>query len=190
MALYTIECEQYLGAGHSGAVTEKGKGYVELTDDEVNILVNLIKENETTDVEELDLENLYPEIYEKLDDAYCQIAYTAEELHWLWYGFYDDCYDYDEKELKNYCRQNCGFVFDYDKNDYMDEDGNIDEDYFEEQEDEAFREWLIKYLEGLEPDNAIKFFYKHLNAELNLDDVEYSVEIPIEIIEMAEETDA
>lgn len=81
MALYSIESEQFLGMSHSGAVTVNGESAVELSDEEVDILVKLIKENGTTDVEELDLENLYPDIYEKLDDAYRDMAYDAEEMH-------------------------------------------------------------------------------------------------------------
>ena len=74
MALYSIESEQCLGMSHSGAVTVNGESAVELSDEEVDILVKLIKENKSTDVQDLDLEHLHPDIYEKLDEAYCQMA--------------------------------------------------------------------------------------------------------------------
>ena len=59
MALYSIESEQCLGMSHHGAVTVNGESAVELSDEEVDILVKLIKEQGTTDVEALDLENQY-----------------------------------------------------------------------------------------------------------------------------------
>ena len=43
MALYSIESEQCLGMSHSGAVTVNGESAVELSDEEVDILVKLIK---------------------------------------------------------------------------------------------------------------------------------------------------
>ena len=55
MALYSIESEQCLGMSHHGAVTVNGESAVELSDEEVDILVKLIKEKGTTDVEALDL---------------------------------------------------------------------------------------------------------------------------------------
>ena len=45
MALYSIESEQCLGMTHfGGAVTVNGESAVELSDEEVDILVKLIKE--------------------------------------------------------------------------------------------------------------------------------------------------
>ena len=186
MALYDIECEQFLGMSHSGAVTEDGTGTVELSDEEVDTLVRLMQEMGTADVEELELEDRCPEIFEKLDDAYRGMAWRAEELHWLWYGYYEDCYEYDKKELKEYCRQNCGIVFEYDEKDFMDDDdGMIDEESLEEEEDDAFRDWLIAYIEGLEHDQAVDFFYDHLNAELEGEVGDYTVEIPSAIVDLA-----
>ena len=185
MALYKIELEHFLGAGHSGAVTQNGEGFVDLSDEEVDILVELMKENETDDVEELELEERYPDIFEKLDDACRIIAYDIEELHWLWYGFYEpDCYDYDVEELKEYCREHCGFVFDYDKDEYTDDDGEIDTDWLSEDENEAFMPWLENYIEGLARDDAVRFFKDHLNAEIDeFYNVEYEVKIPSAIVQ-------
>ena len=107
MALYSIESEQCLGMSHSGAVTVNGESAVELSDEEVDILVKLIKEKDTTDVEDLDLKNLHPDIYEKLRKAYYKMAYDAEEMHWLWEGYYNGYYEYDFDELKDYCKKEC-----------------------------------------------------------------------------------
>ena len=83
MAKFEIEYEQSLGLSHSGEVTAKGKSFVELTDEEVEVLVSLIREKGTTDVEILELREKHPALYDKLDEAYHKMAYKAEELHWL-----------------------------------------------------------------------------------------------------------
>lgn len=186
MALYSIESEQCLGISHSGAVTVNGESAVELSDEEVDILVKLIKEKETTDVEELDLENLHPTIYKKLDEAYYDMAYNAEEMHWLWEGYYGSYFEYDEDKLKEYCKANCGFsyVFNKEENGY-DEDEEVDEYEIEDAENEAFSEWLDEYVKGLSDDEARDFFYNHMDADLDMDNVEYTVEIPQAIINKA-----
>lgn len=195
MALYSIESEQCLGISHSGAVTVNGESAVELSDEEVAILVNLIKENDTTDVEELKLKEKYPDIYEKLDDAYLDMAYRAEETHWLWEGYNNGYFEYDTDELMEYCEQECGFTFEFKPEEYFDED---DLEYYKEDPEsyedeiydvkcEAFNEWLDDYVSGLSDDEARDFFYNHMDANLDLDNVEYEVEIPQAIIKMAEE---
>ena len=196
MALYSIESEQCLGMAHfGGAVTVNGESAVELTDEEVDILVKLIKENDTTDVEDLDLENLYPAIYEKLRDAYYKMAYDAEEMHWLREGYDNGYFEYDEEKLMNYCERELDFKFVYDiKKYYLDdpedleegEEPDIDEDQIEEDKYEAFSEWLDDYVNGLPDKEAKSFFYNHMNADLDMDNVEYSVEIPAGIIKKAQ----
>ena len=42
---------------------------------------------------------------------------------------------------------------------------------------------------GLEDSEVKDFFYNHMNAGLELEDVEYSVEIPEAIIKLAEKKD-
>jgi len=195
MALYSIESEQCLGMSHSGAVTVNGESAVELSDEEVDILVKLIKEKGTTDVEALDLENLYPDIYEKLDDAYRDMAYNAEEMHWLWEGYNNGYYEYDVYELMDYCEKNLGFSYEFKPEEYFDEDDleyykedpESYEDEIEEAKSEAFSEWLDDYVSGLDDDEARDFFYEHMDADLNMDDVEYTVEIPQAIINKAKE---
>ena len=196
MALYSIESEQCLGMSHHGAVTVNGESAVELSDEEVDILVKLIKEKDTTNVEALDLENLYPDIYEKLDDAYRDMAYDAEEMHWLWEGYNNGYFEYDTVELMNYCERELGFKFEYDEKDYYlddpedleeGEEPDIDEDQIEEDKNDAFSEWLDDYVSGLYDDEARDFFYEHMDADLNMDDVEYTVGIPQAIINKAKQ---
>ena len=195
MALYSIESEQCLGMAHfGGAVTVNGESAVELSDEEVDILVKLIKEKNTVNVDELDIATTHPDLYEKLDDAYCEMANDAEELHWLWEGYNNGYFEYDSEKLMNYCERELGFKFEYDEKDYyLDdpedlEDGeepDIDEDRIEEDKYEAFSEWLNDYVNELPDKEAKSFFYEHMNADLDMDNVEYSVEIPAAIIKKA-----
>ncbi len=193
MALYSIESEQCLGMSHSGAVTVNGESAVELSDEEVDILVKLIKEKDSTDVKKLDLEHLHPDIYEKLREAYYNMAYDAEEMHWLWEGYYNGYFEYDDDELMAYCEKELDFSFEFKPEEYFDEDDLEDykedpesyEDEINELKGEAFSEWLSDYVSGLSDDEARDFFYNHMDADLNLDDVEYTVEIPQVIIAKA-----
>ena len=195
MALYSIESEQFLGMSHTGEVTVNGESAVELSDEEVDILVKLIKENDSTDVEELDLENLYPDIYSKLDEAYHDMAYKAEEIHWLREGYDHHYFEYDEDELMDYCEKNLGFSFEFKPEEYFDEDELEDykespdsyEDEIYEEKNRVFSEWLDAYVEGLSDDEARSFFYDHMDADLDMDNVDYTVEIPAAIIKKAQE---
>ena len=188
MALYSIENDTCLGISHSGAVNVESEGYVELSDKEVAKIVNLIRQKGTTDIEELELEEKYPDIYEKLREAYHNMAYNAEELYWLWEGYENGYFEYDIDDLLAYCEESCGFNFEFDEEDYT-EDGEFDEDALEEDKIEAFNDWLDDYVAGLEDDEVKDFFYNHMNAGLELEDVEYSVEIPEAIIKLAEKKD-
>ena len=80
---FDIENGICLGISHSGAVMTEGAGILELDDNEVSLLINIIKEKKTSDVDELGIEESHPNLYEKLRQAYYDMAYKAEELHWL-----------------------------------------------------------------------------------------------------------
>ena len=197
MALYSIESEQCLGMTHfGGAVTVNGESAVELSDEEVDILVKLIQEKNSTDVGDLDLETLHPDIYKKLDEAYSDMAYRAEEIHWLWEGYNNGYFEYDSEKLMDYCEKELGFEFEYDVKDYYlddpedleeGEEPEIDEDMLEEDKSDAFSEWLDDYLSDLSDDEARDFFYNHMDADLNMDGVEYTVGIPEAIIAKAKQ---
>lgn len=190
MAFYRIENELDLGMSHSGAVVIDGESTVELTDEDVEILVNLIREKHSINVRKLGINAMYPELYEKLDDAYRQLAYDTEATHWLWHGYYNGYYRYDSYDLKCYCKANCGFHFEYDESDFVDDDDIFDDELFENAEDKAFEDWLDDYVHSLSDKEARDFFYSHMNAELDLDYVDYTVEIPEEIIKMAKNVEA
>ena len=195
MALYSIESEKSLGMSHTGEVTVNGESAVELSDEEVDILVKLIKENDSTDVEELDLENLYPDIYSKLDEAYHDMAYNAEEIHWLREGYYNHYFEYDEDELMDYCEKNLGFSFEFKPEEYFYEDELEDykespdsyEDEIYEEKNRVFSKWLDDYVKSLSDEEARSFFYDHMDADLDMDNVDYTVEIPAAIIKKAQE---
>ena len=175
MALYSIYNDTCLGWSHSGPVNVESDGFVELSDEEVTKIVELIRKEGTSDVEELKLEEVYPDIYKKLDDAFYEMAYNAEEKHWLMEGFLDGYFDYDIDELMAYCKENCGYKYDDEE-----EDEDLEYDYFDS--------WLKDYVSGLNDEEASVFLKEHMNADVNLDDddVEYQVAIPDAIIKMAE----
>ena len=80
---FDIENEICLGVSHSGAVMTEGTGILELDDNEVSLHIYNIKEKKNSDVAELGTEESHPDLYEKRRQAYYDMAYKAEELHWL-----------------------------------------------------------------------------------------------------------
>lgn len=186
MAEFNFSCTIFLGFSHCGEVTADGKGTVELSDEEVAALVVLMREKGSTDVNELNLEEVYPEIYEKLDDAFRDAAWTATLDHWYTTGFYEGVYEYDVDVLMEYCEYNCSFVFEYDESDYLDDDGEVDEDAVWDAKYDAFMEWLEPYIENLNPEERIAFLQEHMNAEVELseDELDYEVDIPEDIKNM------
>lgn len=187
MAKYKIVNDNCLGYSCEGrGVYVESEGYVELSDDEVAKIVDLIREVGSSDIEEIGLEEKYPEIYDTLDEAYHSMAYDAEELHWLWGGYENGYFEYDTEELMAYCEENCGFKFEYNEEDYM-EDGELDEDSLADDKDNAFSAWLDDYVRSLTDEEVKSFFYDHMNPGLELEHVDYVVAIPQEIIDMAED---
>lgn len=187
MTSFPIGTESILGISHSGEVTAEGEGTVALTDEEVQQLINLIRENGgETDVETLKLEEKYPEIYSKLDDAFREVARHAEYIHWVNEGYDNGWYDLSVDEISERCEE-LGFHFEYDPDDFCDEDGEIDEDALEEAKSDALDEWVDEYRSHLSDYDAALFLAEVFDLEPNdaVFDYEYSVEIPQEIIDMA-----
>jgi len=183
MAKYTIECEQCLGISHDGAVYTDGEGTVELSDEEVTTLVQLIRQKGTSDVEELDLKSSHPDLYAKLDKAYHDLAQHAETMHWLWEGYGNGYYEYDEDELMDYCEQELDFTFEYDEEDDLDE-----EEIRYDAKLHAFRSWLDDYLHSLSDEEVLSFMNEHMDACIEDEEVEeYTVSIPEAIIQKTKE---
>ena len=175
-----------MGMSHSGSVTADGVGTVNLTEGEVSRLVDLIRQKDTADVDALDLANVCPEIYEKLDDAYRDLAYSIAERHWLWEGFYSGAFEYDPYELMEYCEESCGFEY-MSLEEYLEQNEDADEDGYDEEKCDEFFEWLDDYLRSLDESDAVTFFYEHMNASLDIETefLVYTVAIPQEIVMMA-----
>ena len=185
MAKYKIENDNCLGYScESRGVFVESEGYVELSDDEVAKIVGLIRQAGSSDIKEIGLEEKYPDIYAKLDEAYHDMAYNAEELHWLWEGYDNGYYEYDPDELMAYCEENCGYKFNYNEEDYV-EDGQLDEDKLEYDKSIDFYGWLDRYIRKLDDEDVKDFFYNHMDADLDMQGVEYVVAIPDAIIDMA-----
>ena len=105
----------------------------------------------------------------------------------FWEGFENGYYEYDEEELMNYCERECGFSFEYDENDYLNDKGEIDEEELGYAKSDAFTSWLDDYVHSLSDEDAAEFISEHMGAEVEVDDVEYTVAIPAEIIQKAKQ---
>lgn len=191
MAQYNIWTECFLGMSHCGSVTADGSGMVYLTDKEVAKLVEMIRQCDSDDLEVLNLKDTCPEIYEKLEQAHRDAAYQAEYMHWLKEGYDEGYYGYDQDELMSYCEEECGFCFEEEPEDFMDEDGDFDEEAYEESKYDAFVEWLDDYIYSLDDEKFVDFLVNHMNAEVDMSSwsEDYTVSLPPAIIEMAAEAD-
>ena len=191
MAQYYIWTECFLGMSHCGSVTADGSGIVDLTDEEVAKLVEMIRQCDSDDLEVLNLKDTCPEIYEKLEQAHRDAAYQAEYMHWLKEGYDGGYYEYDQEELMSYCEEECGFCFEEEPEDFMDEDGDFDEEAYEESKYDAFVEWLDDYIYSLDDEEFVDFLVNHMNAEVDMSSwsEDYTVSLPPAIIEMAAEAD-
>ena len=91
----------------------------------------------------------------------------------------------------SYCEEECGFCFEEEPEDFMDEDGDFDEEAYEESKYDAFVEWLDDYIYSLDDDELIDFLVNHMNADVDMSSwsEDYTVSLPPAIIEMAAEAD-
>ena len=190
---YSIKVDVCLGFSHCGGVTTKGEGFVELSDEEVQTLVELMKSKKTTEASDLGLKRKHPDLYSKLNSAYSEAACYAEKRHWIMDGFKQgegEYYDLDE--AKKYCIEQglyvpyeCSESLDYFYDDEEEEED--DEKYNDENDNWDFCQWLCGYLEDLDNKTVCDFFYEHINNRLDLDDIEYDViDIPEEIKQMVD----
>lgn len=187
MQTFSLNFTHSLGCSHMGDVTADAKATVEFCQEELDALVALMKSKNSADVEALNLQEVLPEVYRKLDEAIMGAVVEAERHHWLLGGFYEGAYEYDVYEVMEYCEENCGFEFIYDEEEYMDEDGELDEEALEDAKQEAFDEWLPDYIESLDLPERSKFIQEQLNGEVDMSgiDANYDVFIPEEIINLA-----
>lgn len=200
MPYFTIDFETVLGISHSGEVTAEGEGTVELTDEEVQQLIDLIRENGgETNVEKLNLEEKYPEIYEMLDEAYHDAASSAAFREWAIEGYECDYFNepddfkkavlaaglfgYKFEMIEQY-REDCGL----DKDDEIDQDEL--EEYLEDEGLDTFYDCVSKYYNSLDEDGRLDFierFYAEALEDWDSSGVDYVVIIPPAIIKMAKD---
>ena len=183
---YSIDATYCLGYSYCGEEVAFGSGYVDLTDEETNTLVALVKEKQTRDVEELNIEDTHPDLYEKLEKAYYNMKFMA----WVEEGINNGgIVPSEDEDLMEWCKQNAGFA--YDPNKKTEAEDDYDEDELEEtdkecfQFDEWFSEWLSGYIKTLDNDQAFDFFCDHLSSHVDLSLSEVKVKIPRKILEMA-----
>lgn len=197
MAKYGISAESFLGDycyGESEYVDADGT--VELSDDDVQKLVDLIRENGgETDVKALNLECLYPDIYNTLADAYREICCEAQRHYWIEKNF-EDRDAAEPADLMERLENEGLFQYEADldairEENGLDADEEPDEDTLEEAKTDAFHEWLDEYLCDLSFDEKIEFFSDYYDwyipGDVNIDesDCECEVLIPGEIITLA-----
>ena len=189
MPIFSIDTETVLGISHSGEVIAEGEGTVELTDEEVQQLIDLIRENGgETDVDKLNLQEKYPEIYETLDEAYRETAMEAEYNHWVIEGYENGWYETELDEMVKKCEEKYGFHFEYDPKDYLNKEGtDIYEDRLYDDLQDAFYEWVDNYRGPLDEQEDAAFLSDVFCLEPEVDDVDYDVKIPPAIIKMAKD---
>lgn len=190
MPVFNIFVEQSLGISHSGEVMAYGDGTVELTDDQVQLLVALIREHGgETNVEALQLQNVYPEIYQILDDAYREAAMHAEYNHWVIEGYENGWYEEPDDAVEK-CQDKYGFKYEFDEVKFREENGmepeeEIPEEWIDEVQVDAFSDWVAKYRAKLTDEEEVSFLSDVFGIYPDVDDVDYVVEIPEEIIDLA-----
>lgn len=198
MPTFNIYNEHSLGFTHYGEVRVEGQGTVELTDEEVQKLVDLICENNgCTDIKELKLEERYPDIYETLREAHHDVAYRAEYNHWVIEGYENGYYEIDDEDPIEKCEREYGFQYTFDLEKYVEEHGydpeevksieDIDEYELEDDKLNAFDNWVEEYRKTLNEDEDADFLAYVFEINVEVDNVDYEVEIPNEIVRMAEE---
>lgn len=184
---FTLNFPHCIGSSHMGNVTVDATCYVGFDNEELEALVALMKSKNSSDVEVLNLKEELPQVYDQLEEAIKDGVIEAEMHHWLLEGFYEGAYEYDVYEVMEYCEENCGFEFSYDEDEYLDDDGELDEDALEDAKQEAFDEWLPDYIESLDLPERSKFIQEQLNGEVDMSSVEfdYDVFIPEEIVKLS-----
>ena len=174
MPIFSIDTETVLGISHSGVEATAGEGTVELTNEEVQQLIDLIRENGgETDVEKLNLEEKYPEIYKILDEAFREVAANAEYDYWVRAGYENCWYEAEAEEIIETCESKYGFHFEYKPEDFFIEGGTeVEENAVIDAKMEALLDdWIDDYCSE-HPDKEIAFLSDVFHLEPNVDDVD------------------
>ena len=177
MKEYTIHYESEW-ISHYGSTEASGTGTVVLTDDQAESIIRLARKKDTADVEQMQLRQEHPDIYDILDKAHRELAHKTEVDYWTWDSYLNGNYDCDMHEFMDYCKENLGFTFEPDE--------EMDEDAYEEMEVEAFQNWLDDYVGGLDPEECRTFFIEHMGMVIDstFEPDGYEVTLPNEILEV------
>lgn len=181
MTILNLDNELHFELPFSDGAFDEYIRKVEISEDENDAVLSLMGDEFSMELEDLELEQSDPELFAKLKDIYDRMAREAEEKQWLWTGFRDGAFEYDVDELMNHCQANCGFVFECEPDEFEDEDECYDARV------EAFEEWLEDYLISLDDDEFKEFMYKHLNAQVELDEPDFSESREEDSIPLTEE---
>lgn len=203
MANFRFDLKAFLGYRHfGGAVYSESAGEVDFTDEEVKTLVAIIRDNGfKTDVNDLKLSKLQPEIYEKLYDAYRDAFNCSLEKESFW-DEYKKSQLRGASSLMELCEKKYGFDFDtMIHNDdyrrkylrcgerYLKKDGTPLKRYYQTVKKGFFSWWFDHFLYSLTRDEFDSFvcdnFYDLDLSHGEWPDCQYTIEIPKEIVEMA-----
>ena len=177
MAKFKFQTKVYLSYDWGSVDTQ---GEIELNDDEIDTIIGLMRKDRTTmDYRELKLEEADPQLYEKIDKAYHEVAYEAEGHSILMGGreYPLDGFEFDVVELILYCRDNCGY-HKCSKGDKILHSDVCD-----------FNIWLDRYVENLKFDDALEFLEEHTYLGINIEDkdiigADYSCNLPEKLIKI------
>lgn len=208
MAKYLIDAEVCMGCNcMGGGVYSDGSALIEISDEEVAQVVALMQQHNSSNVETIGLAEAMPELYKRLDEAYHDVAYRANALHWLDTALFEG--EFDEMGLIEYCEQNCGYEYTKpsDEEDIEEEEETDDEDEDEDEDDEEYDEyddeyedeldddkredfhaWLAVYLERADLSTLHTIYLDYLGFDdcvFEMEEDAYSVVVPQEIIEKA-----
>lgn len=110
MAEYEIKFNREDGWSYGNGNIPIESAFVELSDEEVQILVDLMKQKNTYDVSALGLKESHPGIFEKLDETCDSIAFDIALAEALREAHYYDEEDLFLNKLHEYCTKNCGYT--------------------------------------------------------------------------------
>ena len=167
---------------------------VELSDDEVQQLVALMQEYNTSDAEELELEDNLPEIYEKICDACEDVAMEIVEKDWLDSSIWHlGDSDYDEEELISHCqwKYGCPDFDDEDDDEFDDEEEGKNDS--EEKQYQYFDDWLRDFWKTATREEQEDLLFNYMGFdEFELSEArcgvreQYEIAIPQAIVEMVD----
>ena len=140
---------------------------IELSDEQLDRLVALIRETGKTDVYSMELDEIYPDIFEILDDACRDAVYNCELREAEMNVAYEELSEWSDSRILFFAR---GYRFKCDSDDYY-------------KKVQSARDWIIKCLE--EDDDNLDEFIDIIGWQPDDWYVEYDIVIPDEILHMA-----